>query len=71
MTINKIQLDTIYWQLLELRGLTDSVDIKKLSSIDNSMATLAKELGYSTYTDEYIKGIFAFETNSRPLLVVK
>ena len=55
-TINKFQLDTIYWLLLELRGLTDPVDTEKLASIDNSMATLGKELGYSTYTDEYIKG---------------
>ncbi len=60
MTINKIQLDTIYWQLLELRGL---VDTKKLPSIDDSMAILAKELGYSTYTDEYFKGSFKGRNN--------
>ena len=55
MTINKFQLDTIYWQLLELRGLTDLVDTKKLALIDGSMTVLAEELGHSAYTDEYIK----------------
>ena len=55
-TINKFQLDTIYWLLLDMRGMTDLVDTEKLSSIEESMAALAKELGYSTYTDEYIKG---------------
>ena len=44
MTIYKFQLDTIYCQLLELRGLTDLVDTKKLSSIDGSMTAIAEEL---------------------------